>query len=59
MIGYRPESGYELEDLFVRKVRGRSADGRVLSDLVPTGAEPRCRALMEALGFWRKEWSRS
>jgi pilus assembly protein CpaF len=59
VAGYSPEAGYTLEDLYVRRVTGRTADGRVLSELAATGAEPICRAMMEALGTWRKEWSRS
>jgi hypothetical protein len=31
---------YQLQDIFVRKYHGTDAHGKVLSDLVPTGAVP-------------------
>jgi len=51
VLGHDPRDGYELRDLFVRRWRGRDADGRVLSDLVYTGARPRCLEMMHALGI--------
>ena len=41
LVGFDPEIGkYELVDLFERRQHGRAADGRVLSELVPTGRLP-------------------
>jgi pilus assembly protein CpaF len=51
VVGHEPREGYQLRDLFVRRWSGRDASGRVLSDLVYTGAEPRCLEMMTALGI--------
>lgn len=41
LAGFDPERGrYELVDLFERRFFGRSSDGRVLSELAPTGRLP-------------------
>jgi pilus assembly protein CpaF len=50
VVGYDPRDSYSLEDLFVRRWTGRDRDGRVLSDLLYTGAVPRCAEMMKALG---------
>ncbi|MBT8492666.1 MAG: Flp pilus assembly complex ATPase component TadA [Deltaproteobacteria bacterium] len=49
--GYTAEHGYQVTDLFKRRVVGRSADGRVLSEFVSTGEEPRCVGMIESLGL--------
>ncbi|RMH36670.1 MAG: CpaF family protein [Deltaproteobacteria bacterium] len=51
VAGYAPDAGYQLVDLYTRRILGRDADGRVRSELVATGAAPRCQPMMEALGF--------
>ncbi|MCS6799505.1 MAG: CpaF family protein [Myxococcota bacterium] len=51
VVGYHPERGYELVDLFVRTIRGRDARGRVISSFRPTGRLPRCVEQAQALGF--------
>ncbi|HET9957773.1 MAG TPA: ATPase, T2SS/T4P/T4SS family [Polyangiaceae bacterium] len=35
---------YELRDIFVREYHGTDAKGRIISELVPTGEIPSCRA---------------
>jgi pilus assembly protein CpaF len=51
VLGYDPERGYQLQDLWVRRFLGKEPDGRVLSDFVPTGALPRGLEMMRALGM--------
>jgi pilus assembly protein CpaF len=41
---------YQLQDLFVRRYDGTSADGKVLSQLVPTGVVPGCLHQLEEHG---------
>ena len=42
---------YQINDLFLRKVKGVDADGRVLSKLVPTGNLPDCMETIRAAGL--------
>jgi len=42
---------YDVHDLYVRTVTGLDADGRVLSDLAPTGALPRTLEELMARGY--------
>ena len=42
---------YQINDLFLRKVKGVDADGRVLSKLVPTGNMPDCLETIRAAGL--------
>jgi pilus assembly protein CpaF len=51
VLDHTPESGYVLQDVFVRRWTGRAPDGRVLSDLLYTEAVPRCLDMMTALGI--------
>jgi len=51
VLGYDHQDGYQLADVFVRKFHGRDADGRVISDLVPTGHIPRCVEMVHAMGL--------
>jgi pilus assembly protein CpaF len=56
---------YTINDLFIRKVKGVDADGRVISKLVPTGNLPDCLETIRAAGLdvpasvheanWRRE----
>jgi pilus assembly protein CpaF len=41
---------YLLQDVFVRKYHGVDAEGRVQSDLVPTGILPTCMHQLEEHG---------
>lgn len=41
---------YQLQDLFVRKYDGTAADGKILSELVPTGVVPGCLHQLEEHG---------
>jgi pilus assembly protein CpaF len=41
---------YRLQDIFERKFHGVDADGRVLSELVPTGVMPACMHQLEEHG---------
>jgi pilus assembly protein CpaF len=49
--GYTPDSGYELRDLFLRRVRGRDQDGRIDSVLEATGVRPAAWDQAVALGL--------
>ncbi|MEM7607078.1 MAG: hypothetical protein AAF411_17120 [Myxococcota bacterium] len=51
VLGYDPAEGYQLGDIFVRRYHGRDADGKVLSDFVPTGRLPRCMEMIQAMGL--------
>lgn len=51
VVGYDPERGYQLDDLFERQYLGRESDGRVVSELRPTGALPACHEMIHALGM--------
>ena len=42
---------YQINDLFLRKVKGVDGDGRVLSKLVPTGNMPDCLETIRAAGL--------
>jgi pilus assembly protein CpaF len=66
IIGFDMAKGtYQINDLFLRKVKGVDADGRVLSKLVPTGNLPDCLETIRAAGLdvpgsvleanWRRE----
>ncbi len=49
VAGHTQAGGYELSDLFVRKIHGKD-DERIVSTLDATGARPRCWAQLVALG---------
>ena len=51
VLGYEPREGYKLGDVFVRKYRGRDAEGKVVSELVPTGRIPQCIEMIQAMGL--------
>jgi pilus assembly protein CpaF len=51
VLGYDPERGYQLGDVFVRRYLGREADGKVISEFLPTGRFPRCFEMIRALGL--------
>lgn len=66
IIGFDMQKGtYQINDLFLRKVKGVDPDGRVLSKLVPTGNLPDCLETIRAAGLecpasvleanWRRE----
>lgn len=45
VLGYDPVKGeYRVQDIFVRKFSGLSADGKVISEFVPTGILPSLQA---------------
>jgi len=51
ILGHDIRDGFQLQDVFVRKWTGRDARGRILSELLYTGAVPRCLDMMTALGI--------
>ncbi|MDB4935660.1 MAG: Type secretion system hydrolase TadA/VirB11/CpaF, TadA subfamily [Labilithrix sp.] len=66
IIGFDMAKGtYQINDLFLRKVKGVDPDGRVISKLYPTGNLPDCHETIRAAGLevpasvleanWRKE----
>ena len=66
IIGFDMSKGtYQINDLFIRKVKGVDAEGRVLSKLLPTGNLPDCLETIRAAGLevpatvleanWRRE----
>jgi pilus assembly protein CpaF len=50
VVGYDPTGGYQLRDLFRRRITGRDADGTVHSVLEPTGLLPGCADVLQAMG---------
>ena len=66
ITGFDMQKGtYAINDLFLRKVEGVDADGRVISTLSPTGNLPDCLEMIRAAGLdvpasvleanWRRE----
>ena len=66
IVGFDMSKGtYQINDLFLRKVKGVDANGRVISKLVPTGNLPDCMETILAAGMdvpaavheakWRRE----
>lgn len=51
IVGYDPEKGYHIEDLFVREYRSGKETGELVTWLRPTGRKPRCMDQIEALGL--------
>jgi pilus assembly protein CpaF len=52
VLGYDLQTTkYELSDIFRREFRGQAADGRIESELLPTGVVPRCLAHCREHGF--------
>jgi len=49
--GYDSESGYQIQDLFLREYGRPAADGRVRSHLVATGIAPACAGMVQAMGY--------
>jgi pilus assembly protein CpaF len=50
VTGVHPERGYELTDLYLRKLHGEDEHGKVLSTLEPTGALPSCAEYIASIG---------
>ena len=40
-----------LQDIFVLEMKGKTPDGRILTELKPTGTRPRFTSRLEAHGF--------
>jgi pilus assembly protein CpaF len=51
LVGYDPERGYQVRDLFERHFEGKEASGRVISRLEPTGILPTCTDYARAMGL--------
>lgn len=51
VLGHDPQGGYRLQDIFVRDYRGKTPDGNIISDLVPTGVIPRSLEAIRAQGL--------
>ena len=51
VLGAHPEKGYELRDLYVRKIQGEDSEGRVQSTFEPTGQLPRSTEAVHAQGY--------
>ena len=50
-VGYHPENGYILRDLFIREYHGRDASGKVISEFVPTGELPNSLEMIRGHGY--------
>lgn len=51
VVGVHPERGYQLADLYVRKVEGEDERGRLRSRLEPTGQLPTCTEFLSIMGY--------
>jgi len=51
VVGSHPEQGYSLRDLFVRRIMGEDARGKVLSRFEPTGEMPTSLGHIEDTGY--------
>lgn len=52
IVGFDPQKGaYQINDLFVRKVKGTADDGTIISKLLPTGNLPDCLETIHAAGL--------
>jgi len=51
VLGYDPEAGYHLQDLFLRTYKGMTTDGKMRSEFRATGSLPRCHEMIQALGY--------
>ena len=50
-IGVHPERGYQLADLYIRKVEGEDANGKLHTRLLPTGELPTCAEYLSIMGY--------
>jgi len=51
VLGYEPNTGYDIRDLFVREYQRGDGTGSVHSHLTPTGTPPSCVSLIRAMGY--------
>ncbi|RLB46463.1 MAG: CpaF family protein [Deltaproteobacteria bacterium] len=51
VVGHDAEKGYILEDLFLRKYKGKDPDGGIISEFRPTGHLPRSLEMIRAMGM--------
>jgi len=51
VLGYDPQDGYQIVDLFVRKISGRDAEGKISSSFVPTGKLPSATEAIQSMGL--------
>jgi pilus assembly protein CpaF len=51
VAGYDPQRGYDIRDLFARRIEGKDAAGRAISWLEPTGHLPGCADYARAMGL--------
>jgi pilus assembly protein CpaF len=51
VVGYDPQGGYQLQDLFKRRFLGTDANGKIHSELRATGAFPQCMEMIHAHGL--------
>ena len=51
VVGYDPERGFDIRNVFERKYTGRDPDGTIHSVLLPTGHIPACEELAHGLGI--------
>jgi pilus assembly protein CpaF len=51
VLGAHPEKGYQVADLYVRKVEGEDARGKLVTRFVPTGELPTCTEYLSIMGY--------
>lgn len=51
VVGYHPDQGYLLRDMFTRSYDGKDAQGRVRSQFLPTGELPNSMEILRGHGF--------
>lgn len=51
VVGVHPDRGYQLTDLYIRKVEGEDVNGKLRSRLIPTGELPSCMEYLSIMGY--------
>ena len=51
VVGYEPDRGYQLENVFERRYEGQDSEGRIRSGFYATGYIPRATELIQGHGY--------
>lgn len=51
VLGYDPDGGYDIRNVFERQYQGQTAEGKILSDFVATGYVPKATEVIQGHGY--------
>ena len=51
VLGFDAQTGYRVAPVFERRYLGRDTEGRIRSEIVPTGHVPRCAKELRGMGY--------